>query len=727
MGVSILLSRIWRVMTFAAVPLLGLPALADPPPKEIIAKLQGEMLPRPLDGWLASPRFKQGDRQAQFFLRQLDLGAGQIRPLVGSVFVSSGPKTEGETAQTAVTAWKDWVSKGLGISEKPHLRKLGDAHVLEIHWKAKRRYLRIMTRDSGKIRAQAVAMFRDSMPADLAVETELLQRATMGVLGVQPNQKTSFLNWMEWFLPNALAQSNGSCFDRCQPGPMQWICISQCSVTDLSSAANGLSDAARGLSDSGTRIADAAEGLQESARGVGTDISAVRERAESFFDTMEGQARRALDLADARSREALRLADRRSGQYLDEFEQMNDTLASANAFTQRFLSPEYAFGFAMASAAGAALGAGIMGIAMDAVVSGATALWQFIEEAITGEADQRRSLERFREAMDRWNEQSEAIARMERAVDATLVLYELGRGTWGRSARETEVLLRTRLLGLQRQRARIEQRLLEEEQGENRAECVGQWLYVMADQDRQIQDLEDSIARIRQHERERDLGESRAAICGQLRNDLDELLRAQAAIEQSRVALMSRFYAWNRFQFDQWGQAMEDARRIRERPPADAQAYRRQAEQIFQSAYEELEEAMEAEVSDCVNRGGSRADCWIQLGSTPRGRQLTRRRDEMRAGLARMRESRDTLTTFQIEQSLNMVVNFDLQSRAMTAYDRWHMRLAAEESCLQQTTATCRVQLRDMNNEPYTAILNNPREWIRARNARVDQMCAEEP
>lgn len=317
-----------------------------------------------------------GEASTKLFRRFVETRAGAFQ--AGSVTYLRLPLAARELPK-AVEA----IREGLGIAAWK-IRAQGDARAHEFYWERANRVIRVYTRHDGKASRISVATFRASFADPLSRETELIQRALLGVLDLPSKERGSLERWIHtaWnaitgslWIPSAHAEGPGC--GECAPGDLPCL-----------------------LAQAGCAGATLAEGVDKFADEAGK----IRELVE-----------------DLKLNDKWNEAKGMWGEAKDRIDRFTGELHRTNDLAESLLDKLFDPGTILVSAVTAGLGSAMVSLAME----GLSAAGAKLLDLLTGESRRREIRERFAEARKNWEDANARLFEMEHALDGLLALKQL--------------------------------------------------------------------------------------------------------------------------------------------------------------------------------------------------------------------------------------------------------------------------------------------------------------
>lgn len=570
------------------------------------------------------------------------------------------------------------VQDGMG-SLPARARRQGKAHVFEADWAEALRVLRVYVTDEGDSVAYSVALFRTAYAAEASIESELIQRQLAGVLEERVPWLEKMLKFVDQRLGTApaYAQSFPS-FPKMPTGGG----VPGGAIGGKSGCGSGCASA-----DVSCWIASANCDTSDLSKYMGPD-SAI------------GQ----LNLQTA--------------QGIEQWKQSNAEMQRMHTTLKNFLKPENAFMWAAASAAGATLGAIAASAAVDAIAAGGKAIW----EAITGEKEDARILERFKEARETWEKTSSAAADLEKAIDSMLNLKETARGFGIPRSQLVTQLGAAKAggeAGLRKATADIDAALARGDLA-----CVN-------DLSHKVAALDDFVAVMSKLRSRMEDPLSDAALCSQLRKNLEKLREAEGQLQIARAKILGGQERWQREWNGQYDEAFADLKRardnaskVRDRAISAAAGGRDKAMRELKVIRDEAMGACEVERAGIWGKipiiGAVRTawagPCSRDFYSTAEGRNYIRRWREIDAAYDNAKREAAREYDKAVRSRNDVQLHNPTNEAALRAYNHWFDQVRDEQACLNKETACPPGQ---------EGGLVTRFQALAKKAGRIDQVCAQ--
>ena len=546
---------------------------------------------------------------ARIFERQVKDGKSSfsIGNIVQFEFPKNRPSLPGGRVRYDMEQLSEHLRIGFGFERWRIARRQGNAHVFETDWQSQGRWVRAYAMDQGERFSISIALFRLAYAEDVAIESELIQRAIMGVLdkpaasAESENSKSGF-KWERLLgISSAYAQAGGAggggnctCPPNTPPNlcaPFQAGCLTQGLQQLLNQSSNTLG-----------AIQNLANGINPAAINNALNrVGAVNVGAlNNLFRSVPGL------LQDA-----------------------NDNWAESNRLVSQFLDPGHAFVWAGASAAGAALGASAMGLLLDGVAAAGSAIYK----AIQGKTDEE-LLDAFKKAREQYTQMNTASRSLEAALDNLLSLEELSRTF--KLSREQILIGLGPLAAKTKAEAEVAgERLRTAIAGKAENACVDELALSKSNLDelhKTIGELQEKIAETKG-----------IRVCDQIGTLIDKVHKAEAELQVARGAILEGQAAWER----QWQKSDEELdRQIESEKETYLDAWRERVEflksRLTKRVAAQESEAL-AEIGKCEEskrgfamdlpagvfggpdpgRSGAWRMCELSFGMSPKGNQIS--------------------------------------------------------------------------------------------------------
>lgn len=440
---------------------------------------------------------------------------------------------------------------GLGLDAWKVKRREGRAYVFESDWPVAHRWVRVYAAESEDSIEVSVVNFRIAYAEDVAVESELIQRQLFGVLGAKVPwlrkmvaETDAFGDARYWaadlleggisrFLgTDAWAQGGAASCPACPAGLPANVCSAYQAQCNVAGASNNLASASSNLQNISNFVGQLDPGSINKAAGTvgGIDPGAVNGVLKNLQQISPTDINNALASVPSLA---------------------NSASSMANSL-QEFVDPGHAFVWAAMSAAGAALGASAISMAVDGIAAAGKAL----VKAIAGKSGAE-LFEAFKVARKEYTEISSAQGSLEAALDNMLALdelqkqFHLSRGQIVASLGPLASQLRARSdSAYAKLRAAID--------GNSSAACVD----FLSQRHSQLEDQAKLLAAL--HEKLSNLPD--AKVCDQLAELIGKIQQAEGDLNLARGDITAGQSAWG----DVWRDKQDDLTKNVEHEKADA-------------------------------------------------------------------------------------------------------------------------------------------------------------
>ncbi|MCC7441292.1 MAG: hypothetical protein IT285_06655 [Bdellovibrionales bacterium] len=657
-------------------------------------------------GWLATRSSHRagpgGDYSSRAFVRFVQ---GRNLFPVAQVVSFSVPRSvmEGSKHPFHPDRYAADLSEAMGIGFER--RREGKAWVFEGHWEAGNRFMRVYAWAEGASWKTSVAFVRMGFLEPLALETELLQRSLA-------NELSPGARWFDrlissaadlFWIPEAQAQDAG-CPDSCPPGPGYYSCMvrrANCAADKADSAGDGFGDATKELGE----LRDEISNINSTTQQALGDVKAGMQDMKAM-----------------------------TADVVKQWDRTNDQLTRSNDLIEKFLNPGHAFVLAAAGAAGAAVGAMAVGLAVEGIMAGGRALI----DLFTGESEHKRLIARFREGREHWQKLTETAAALEKVIDSAISLKEIQRA-YGMDRSQLLTQLEPALVLARNNAKERDAALSATPNTPENADCRMQIAKEVVRYEAEAESLNSLLRTLRE-----DAGEQ--AFCRQLGAKLDELSMAEGMLQTARGKILGGEEAWQK-EFEEEQEELEkDLRRSRERAGkirdqavahAESRAKRRRAEarnayynnpvrtawvdrcwdderDFFQSIPIFSAVAGTFEVRNrCMRKYDQGIDPRTRL---PREMQLASeqaeiQQDEVRERIAARENYNSKMTEYD-----RTLASSSVTTNEKLATTGWFKRLREDQACLHAS---------DAEGPSSTCGLVSSLRRMNRKQARIDQLCAD--
>lgn len=335
--------------------------------------------------------------------------------LIGSITYMSSPKL-GQSFDKFKKDFKTYIKKGFGNSKEWRDRTYEKAYVVEGFWNKGNRLIKYFAWEDDQNFNYTVATSRISYGDSFYYDSEILQRLIYHEGRSVLEKKSVFIKKIgNFILSNAYAQKDCNC------APYDFSCRLLCNASERSKGV------VQGPADT---LGDGIGDLNNSIGGIQKEVGNLNQTARDQWgasnknwEGTNGLGKDYLNLGKAYSEQLKamqKLVGDKTGQVqgmIDENWKETNRIAekgidSANRIMKKSLTPKNAFLLAAATGAGAALGAGIVNLAINGVVGMA----KRIIEVLKGSSDEKK-LKIFKKALKDYEKLQSPLKKMEETLD----------------------------------------------------------------------------------------------------------------------------------------------------------------------------------------------------------------------------------------------------------------------------------------------------------------------
>ncbi len=611
--------------------------------------------------WLATPKAErnapEGHYEGRILERMVTVG-NTVYP-VGNIVYLKFPKRE--KFNPADFAEKVRVAMGF---EKWHTRRQRGAYVFESQWASTLRFVRMYVKEEKDSISYSVAVFRMAYMDSVVLESELIQRRLAGVTEGQ-------LPWLEkmftWVDRNAslFAKAYAEGCPVCTPGDT--ICMMSASSCNEAQMVTQMQQFNNNIGQTNTQLGIANGNWSQTNSQLATANGQLATANANWAQTNQVGAAANKNWADT-----------------------NKELHRSNDLLQNFMKPENAFLFAAATAAGAAVGAMAVSLAVDALVAGGKAIY----EAITHEQEEAKILERFKQAREVWEKTSLAARDLEKVIDSLLYLKTISKSfgltreqmieKLGVSKASSEAALR---------RAKGQ---LDEATNSDNAACIEKY----SNETAQLTDLVGNVSSLRTKLQD---PLTEAAICTNLKQDLGKLTAAEGMLQKARASILGGHDVWLKSWGDENEQARKDLERARSKTRDIVLRTVKMANADQTKALDEQNDLRSRYISACMAkdcnflgdipliglpiREGWRPECSRKFDASPQGHRFqTRVKEINKAHDSQLAEAGREYNQAK-PQSADEYFHNPTMVAELRGYDSWFDQVRDEQACLSNPRA----------------------------------------
>jgi hypothetical protein len=316
-------------------------------------------------------------------------------------------------------------------------RRYGDAYVFEGFWDKGNRFFRYYVWQHKEKRHTSVSTFRISYGDKLYTETEIFQRTLY--LKNSNKVKTTSFEVLDLFMNKAWAQ------DGCNCAPGDYLCLLLCAsngggATGGSGGIN-FNDFLSEITTLNTNISAFNANVNTNWGESNNNWNASNQNWNASNENW-GETNRILDetrqefasfnqMIDRNWAESNEIIDNRMGEFNQILDQrwgesnaiLEDQMQQANDILKQAMKPENAFVLAAATGAGAALGATLVGFAVDGVVFGIKKLVELFKPDMNDEE----KLAAFQKAIEEYEKVSSAHKQLEDVLENLPMMMKMSR------------------------------------------------------------------------------------------------------------------------------------------------------------------------------------------------------------------------------------------------------------------------------------------------------------
>ena len=671
-----------------------------------------------LRNWVATPLHVKETPAGKYETKVLQryIPSYELPIQIGSITYFKFPKQKGRTYNFADELQK--IRDAMDPSMKWTTRVVGQSLVQESTWEKANRFFRIYISDRGSSIAVSVAMIRAGYANSVGIEAEILQLQQSGENKERSKVLERLMSMLEknayaadlmgiGNMANTLLGMNrgmgiggmptsstftaasGSGFGMTVTAAMDANTLS--SINGLSTNLSSISSQMPGITTQwantngqlGT-LNGQIPGMQQTWTNTNDQISQINSQMPTVLQnwaTTNDQIKQANTTLAGISTEL--------PQFNQNLKDFNTQYKRTNDLLEEFNDPSHAFVWAAASAAGAVVGA----MAVNLAVDGVTAAGKYLYELITGEEKDKKLMAAFQEAMKKWDEQSEKLVKLEKAVDSAITLNDISKKL--NITKETSLEL-SAMIELKEMERKLAREALEKAVRDNCAACMKK----AAKEAAHLNEVVESLKSVQENYEKLNMDK---ALCSDLLDAFRKIHMMEGMMQKMRIEILAAQDLWQKQYNKDLGELKSKMERARDKREKIAKITKKTAENIRDIDEDERESARELWMKDCISRRRkieTDKSWWRvilpQTGNCEKEYQEKGYKDfsDSQKTVAEQRfenrvKNADAMADFSKQRIHGTRINGNTLDNELDSYLRWFKRLETEQACSNKDPAAC--------------------------------------